>query len=63
MARKLIFCFGLLLISVGLVWAAQGSGYFPYPAESFMINQRPWILWGAITVACGLALLLWSRRL
>jgi hypothetical protein len=62
MAGKALFGFGLLLIVAGLIWAAQGSGYFPYPAGSFMIDQRPWISRGAITAACGLALLLWSRR-
>ncbi|MBY5348900.1 hypothetical protein HFO96_16425 [Rhizobium leguminosarum] len=30
---------GLLMILLGLIWIAQGSGYFPYPASSFMINQ------------------------
>ncbi|CCM75283.1 hypothetical protein BN77_2447 [Rhizobium mesoamericanum STM3625] len=28
-----------LLILIGVVWMGQGSGYFPYPKESFMINQ------------------------
>ena len=62
MAGKTLFSFGLLLIVAGLIWAAQGSGYFRYPAESFMIDQRPWIFGGAITAACGVALLLWSQR-
>jgi hypothetical protein len=61
MAGKALSGFGLLLIVTGFVWVAQGSGYFPYPAESFMIDQRPWIFGGALTAACGLALLLWSR--
>jgi hypothetical protein len=61
MAGRTIFCLSLLLIVTGLIWVAQGSGYFPYPAESFMIDQRPWIFGGALTAACGLALLLWSR--
>lgn len=62
MAGKTVFGFGLLLIVAGLIWAAQGSGYFPYPAESFMVNQRPWIFRGMITAVFGLVLLLWSRR-
>jgi hypothetical protein len=63
MVGKILFGFGLLLLVAGLIWAAQGSGYFPYPAASFMIDQRPWIFRGAITAACGVALLLWSRRI
>jgi hypothetical protein len=26
-----------------IVFVAQGSGYFPHPAESFMINQTRWV--------------------
>jgi hypothetical protein len=63
MTRKALFVFGLLLVIAGLIWSAQGSGYFPYPAESFMIDQRPWILRGLATAACGLAVMFWSRRL
>jgi hypothetical protein len=63
MARKALFGFGLLLVIAGLIWSAQGSGYFPYPAESFMIDQRPWVLRGLATAVCGLAVMLWSRRL
>ncbi len=63
MARKALFGFGLLLVLAGLVWAAQGSGYFPYPASSFMIDQRPWIWRGLATAACGVVMLFLSRRL
>ena len=40
---KLAYLLGGLLVLIGLVWMGQGSGYFPYPAESFMIDQSPWI--------------------
>jgi hypothetical protein len=53
---------GILAIIVGVVWIGQGSGYFPYPAESFMINQRPWILRGAILAIIGVVGVGWSRR-
>ncbi|MGA1801033.1 hypothetical protein [Rhizobium sp. HT1-10] len=62
MARKALFWFGLLLVIAGLTWAAQGSGYFPYPASSFMIDQRPWIFRGAMTALCGALAIAWSRR-
>lgn len=42
----------VLAILVGLIWIGQGSGYLPYPASSFMIDQSPWIAYGA-----GLALI------
>jgi hypothetical protein len=34
----------------------QGSGYFPYPAESFMINQTRWVYYGAVIAVAGLLL-------
>jgi hypothetical protein len=52
----------ILMIVAGLIWAAQGSGYFPYPASSFMIDQSVWILRGGVTALVGLALLILARR-
>ena len=53
---------GILAVLIGLIWVGQGTGYFPYPAESFMINQMPWVYWGALLAALGLAAVLVSRR-
>ena len=44
---------GGLAVACGLVWAAQGSGHFPYPASSFMINQARWIHIGLATAGLG----------
>jgi hypothetical protein len=55
--------FGALLIVAGLIWAAQGSGYFPYPASSFMINETKWVYRGATTAIVGVVLLFLARRL
>jgi hypothetical protein len=54
---------GLLAILIGLIWVGQGTGYFPYPASSFMINQMPWVYWGAILAALGLLAAAVSRRM
>jgi hypothetical protein len=59
---------GLLILSVlatlvGLIWMGQGSGYFPYPASSYMINQSPWILRGAIVAIAGVVGIFLSRKL
>ena len=32
--KSALLIVGILLALAGLVWAAQGSGYFPYPASS-----------------------------
>jgi hypothetical protein len=53
---------GLLLTLAGLVWAAQGSGYFPYPASSFMIDESKWIYIGLATAVAGVVLIVVSRR-
>jgi hypothetical protein len=63
MLKRIVAILGLLLVVSGLIWAAQGSGYFPYPAESFMIDQRPWIFRGFFTSGLGLAALMVSRYL
>ncbi|MET0173279.1 hypothetical protein [Agrobacterium sp. lyk4-40-TYG-31] len=60
--RISLVVFGALLTLIGLVWIGQGSGYFPYPASSFMINQSPWMLRGAIVAIIGLALIFAARR-
>jgi len=60
--RKLLLATGVLAVLIGLIWIGQGTGIFPYPASSFMINQTPWILRGAILSLIGLAVVLAARR-
>jgi hypothetical protein len=60
--RMILSILGCLMVLLGLVWIGQGSGYFPYPAESFMINQTPWIYWGIILALAGLVVLAGLRR-
>ena len=57
--RLVLTLLGILLVAAGLLWAAQGSGIFPYPASSFMIGRPPWVGWGLLTAAAG-ALVLWA---
>jgi hypothetical protein len=60
--KTLVLVLGVLAMLVGLVWIGQGSGYFPYPKSSFMIDQRPWIWWGLLLAAVGVAAVYFSRR-
>jgi hypothetical protein len=53
---------GILLLIVGLVFMGQGSGYFPYPASSFMISQSRWIYYGGVIAIIGLILIVVARR-
>ncbi len=59
---KLAYGLGGLLVLTGLVWMGQGSGYFPYPAESFMIDQSPWIYRGALVAIVGVVVIALARR-
>jgi hypothetical protein len=54
--RRIAFVVGLLAVLVGLVWIGQGTGVFPYPKESFMIDQRPWAWRGLAVAVAGLVL-------
>jgi hypothetical protein len=53
---------GIVFLIAGLVFMGQGSGYFPYPASSHMINQSRWIYYGAGIAVVGLLILIFVRR-
>lgn len=53
---------GVLAVLMGLLWIGQGLGYIHWPASSFMLDQRPWALRGAILAVIGLGLLVYARR-
>lgn len=60
--KLLLIVLGVIAALMGLLWMAQGSGLFPYPASSFMIDQSPWIAYGAVLALAGLALIWTARR-
>lgn len=62
-ARIALLVVGILAALIGLIWMGQGSGYFPYPASSFMIDQTPWIYRGMILAALGVVGIAVSRRI
>lgn len=43
------------MLSGGL-WALQGLGIVMWPAESFMLAERQWAIYGGITFLIGLFL-------
>lgn len=61
--RIILSILGVLMILMGLVWIGQGSGVFPYPASSFMINQTPWIYYGIVLAVAGAIVLFVSRKI
>ena len=61
-AGRILTLLGAVAVLMGLVWIGQGSGYFPYPASSFMIDQSPWIAYGAGLAIVGVVLIAIGRR-
>ncbi len=53
---------GILAVLIGLVWIGQGTGYFPYPRSSFMIDQMQSAYYGGILAIAGLIVIVVSRR-
>lgn len=60
--QTLLTVIAIILLIMGLVFMGQGSGYFPYPASSFMISQSRWIYYGAGIAVVGLLLFILARR-
>ena len=53
---------GTVAVLMGLLWAGQGAGVIHWPESSFRLDQRPWVLRGAILAVVGLVAVLVSRR-
>jgi len=60
--KTLLLILGIGCLAMGLLWIGQGLGYIHWPASSFMLDQRPWALRGAILAVVGLVLVILSRR-
>jgi hypothetical protein len=60
--KTLLTLVGVIVLLMGLVFIGQGSGYFPYPAESFMISQTRWVYYGAAIAVVGLLIVVFARR-
>ncbi len=56
--RTLVTIFGAILLIAGIVFIGQGSGFFPYPASSFMINEARWVYYGAAIAVAGAVILI-----
>jgi hypothetical protein len=59
--RVTLLVLGILAGLIGLVWVGQGTGYFPYPSSSFMINQTTWVYYGVVLAILGLVAVVVSR--
>lgn len=55
--RAATIILGVLAALMGVLWVGQGLGFIHWPAQSFMIDQKPWAERGAILTAVGVILL------
>ncbi|MGE3334220.1 MAG: hypothetical protein AB7I36_11300 [Rhodospirillaceae bacterium] len=62
MIKRALLGIAIGAVVVGLIWIGQGTGVFPYPASSFMIDQTPWAYRGAALAAVGLIAAFFLRR-
>ena len=53
---------GVALVLAGGLWTLQGLGLVMWPAESFMLADRSWALYGSLTVVAGVLLFWWGGR-
>jgi hypothetical protein len=63
MILRLLRIAGIVSLLMGLLWIGQGLGLIRWPAESFMIDVRPWALRGLLLALFGIVLLLLPRFL
>ena len=50
---------GILMICMGGIWILQGLNIAFL--DSFMANDRQWVLWGAVLAVVGVGQVVWSN--
>ena len=59
--HALLRAIGILALLAGLGFIGQGSRFFGYPDEGFIISQTQLVYYGAGLVVVGLLLIIFSR--
>lgn len=62
MIRTVVTIVGVLAVLMGLLWVGQGLGFIHWPASSFMLDQRPWAVYGGVLALVGVLAILRARR-
>ena len=60
--KTVLLMIGIFALLMGLLWLGQGLGLVHWPASSFMLDQRPWAVRGALLAVVGAALVVVARR-
>jgi hypothetical protein len=59
--HALLRAIGVLALIAGLAFIGQGSRFFAFPAEDFIISQSQLVYYGAGMAVLGLLLIIFSR--
>jgi hypothetical protein len=59
--HALLRAIGVITLLAGLGFIGQGSRFFGYPAEGFIISQSQLVYYGAGLAVVGLLLIIFSR--
>ncbi len=62
MAKLVLNVVGGTLMALGTMWALQGLGILNWPAQSFMLAQRQWAVYGGVTAVIGAGLVSLATR-
>lgn len=57
--RAIATLMGLLMAMMGCVWILQGLNIAFL--DSFMANDKQWVLWGALLAAAGIIQAIWAN--
>lgn len=60
--KLLLQIIGALCVAMGVLWFLQGAGIVHWPARSFMLDMRIWMLWGGLLAGSGAVLIGVARR-
>jgi hypothetical protein len=58
-----VLLLGIWVCLSGLLFAAQGTGIFPYPRSSLMISQTVWVYRGLGIAVIGAIIAALSRKI
>lgn len=62
MLSRVLTAAGMFLVAMGTLFALQGAGVLAWPADSFMLGERQWLLRGAVMAGFGATVLWWAAR-
>lgn len=61
-ARIVLAVAGALAVLLGIVWLGRGTGWFVWPATSFMAGHMQWAWRGLALIAMGGVAVFFGRR-